>query len=157
MRILKFIGWAILALVATVAVILVVRTEPIGPLAGGELRGEERSAASGWGACEDHTTVFVEVRPEDPHSVTTLCFVDDGDLIIPAMDAGAKDWPSYAVADPRMRIKIGDAVYAGTATRDTSMTLASARDAIVAKYPDMADRDPAALNDVWFFRVTPRG
>jgi hypothetical protein len=61
--------------------------------------------------------------------------------------------------DPRIRLKIGDAIYRGTATR----VLGEAKrpklfEAATAKYPQMAERigDGPPPEGVWVFRVEPR-
>ena len=107
MRILRIvaIGFAALVGLAIVAagIARVVIDGPIGPLSGGRLGGEERPAPIDWSFSDDHPTIAVEVRPDDPHSVTTVCFVAGGELYVPARDAAEKEWTQLALADPRAR------------------------------------------------------
>lgn len=157
MKILKVIGALLGALVLVALVVLAVRTDPIGPLAGTRLSGDEAAYPADWGFTDEHFLIAVESRPDDPHSVTTICFVHDGVLHVPAQSGSTKDWPAYVVADPRVRLKIGDLVYSARATRvqpeDTAPYFASA----FAKYEQMADRaGEEPPEDVWLFRIDPR-
>jgi len=52
-----------------------------------------------------------------------VCFVHDGKLYVPAQSGSTKSWTHYAVADPRVRVKIGDRIYPGIATRVTDEAL----------------------------------
>ena len=81
---------------------------PIGPLAGGELTGNQQSAPEDWSFSDDHFTIAVEVGPDDPHSVTVICFLVDGELYIPAQDAADKDWPQMAIEDGRATVRIDE-------------------------------------------------
>jgi len=157
MKVLKYLGIAMGALVLVALVVWLVRTDPMGPVSGKRLSGDERAFAEAANVVDEHMLCAVETRPDDPHSVTTLCFMQGGRFIVPAMGGTKKSWPQYASADSRVRVKIGEHVYPGTATRlidvDTDAMIA----AIVAKYPQYADRDPAdAPTDVWFFEISSR-
>lgn len=156
MKILKRIGQAILVIAILLAIAYPFRRDPIGPLAGKALTGERMTQTpDDWGFSDEHMQFAVEVRPEDPHSVTTIGFVHDGALHIPAMNGSEKVWPGIAVADPRVHVKIGERVYPGLATRVTEekqfeAVLASA----AKKYPQFdepGDRPP----DLWIFRIDP--
>jgi hypothetical protein len=156
MKILKRIGQAILVIAILLAIAYTFRRDPIGPLAGKALTGERMTQTpDDWGFSDEHMQFAVEVRPEDPHSVTTIGFVHDGALHIPAMNGSEKVWPGIAVADPRVQVKIGERVYPGLATRVTEekqfeAVLASA----AQKYPQFdepGDRPP----DLWVFRIEP--
>ncbi len=131
---------------------------PIGPLAGGRLTGNERVVPEDWRFTDDHDTIAVEVGPDDPHSVTVICFIVDGDLYIPAQDAADKDWPQMALADGRARVRIGEDLYPvrlvrveGAEIREAAFQSAS------QKYPQFADRLSAGVPDsVWLFRAEGR-
>lgn len=157
MKFLKYagIGLGIVLLVAALGYPF--RRDPIGPLAGKQLSGSEAPYPDSWSVCDDHQTIAVETRPEDPHSVTTVCFVHGGELIIPAMNGSGKEWPAIVAADPRVRIKIGDAVYRAQATRAMDLTIEDVIESAARKYPQFRDRDPSeAPPDVWLFRIGPR-
>ena len=68
-----------------------------------------------------------------------------------------RDWVKNVAADPRTRIRIGDAIYERIAVRVTeSGEYDAARGALEKKYAlDPAARDPE--RDIWIFRLGPRG
>ena len=157
MAILKWIGGALAALAVVMALAYVFRTDPIHMVAGKRLSGEEQPYPPDWSACNQHPNIAVETNPEDPHSVTTWCLVVDGDLIIPAGGGSTKEWTANVVEDPRIRVKLGDAVYPALAERDMALTMADLALAVQAKYPEAAQgggEEP--VEDLWLFRVRPR-
>ncbi len=157
MNLLKWIGILLGAIVVVAGALYIFRTDPIFMVSGKRLSGEELPYPADWSMCNDHQTVAVETRVDDPHSVTTLCFVHDGALIIPAMNGSEKEWPTHVVRDPRVRVKMGEHVYPALAERMTDVSLEDLVDAVAAKYPQIADGDPAdAPRDVWLFRISAR-
>ena len=157
MRWLKRIGWAVAAVVVLAACARLIWTDPIGPLAGGRLSGSEAPFPADWDFSDAHFTIAVETRPEDPHSVTTICFVHEGTLIVPAQGGSDKAWTHYVLDDPRVRIKVGERVFPARATRilepDPEDYFASA----ARKYKRMADRPGADRpEDICLFRIEPR-
>ena len=96
------------------------------------------------------------MQPEDPHSVTTLCFQYQDDLIIPAQGGSEKSWPAMVLKDPRVRIKMGEQIYLGHATREQDISIETLQSQVVEKYPQFADAQPDDVEDVWLFRVTKR-
>lgn len=156
-KVLKIVSHATLTLLFVLYIAYQFRTDPIGVLAGKQLTGDEVAYPVDWRFTNDHYTVAVETRPDNPHSVTTICFLLDGELFIPASDGSSKDWPSYVVNDPRARIKVGDDIYPVRLNRVTDITIEQARDALVDKYPRFADALPGDTADVWLFRVSSRG
>jgi len=156
MKILKRIGQLLLALVVLAAIAYPLRRDPIGPLAGKRLSGEEAAYPADWSFSDEHMLIAVEVRPDDPHSVTTVCFVHEGVLHVPAQGGSEKEWTQMVIADPRVRVKVGDTVYPGRAVR---MTDESQREAMLAsagkKYSRLAAAGSEAPPDVWVFRIEP--
>ncbi len=131
---------------------------PIGPLAGGELDGHEKPAPRDWSFTDEHLLIAVEVRPSDPHSVTVICFVQAGELYIPAQDGIEKDWTQMAIADGRARLRIGEDLYP---VRLVRVDDASEREAVfqsaAKKYPQIAERGIEGLPEgVWLFRAERR-
>ncbi len=156
-KVLRVVGGTLTAIVLAGALAWMFRADPMGPISGRELTGEERAYPSDWSFTDDHFTVALESRPDAPHSVTTICFVHEGSLYIPAQGGSGKRWTQYVVADPRVRIKVGDEVYPARADRvedaDPEVFLASA----MKKYQSMADRaDGDMPEDIWLFRIHPR-
>ena len=157
-NILKWLGLVIAAVGCVVVVIFLFRTDPIGVLAGKRLSGVQLPYPNDWRSCSAHPTVAIEVAPDAPHSVTTLCFVHQGELIIPAANASNKTWPSIVLKDPRVRIKIGEVVYPAHAYRASDLTFADIQEDAAKKYPRFAQRDVSAPlpGDVWLFKIAPR-
>ena len=152
MRIVKWLGIAVLVLVAVGAIAYATRTNPVAMIAGRQLSGElVAEPVQDWSFTDEHQLIAVETRPAAPHSVTTICFANEGKLYVPANEASTKSWPHYAVSEPRVRVKIGDKIYPVRATRvtDESLTLALTA-AARAKYDIAADRE---FEDLWVFRM----
>ena len=157
MKILKWTGAGLGAVVIVAGVLYLLRSDPIYMISGKGLSGDELPYPADWSMCNDHPTIAVEARMDDPHSVTTICFVHEGDLIVPAMNGSEKQWPAMVVRDPRIRVKIGDAVYPARADRLMDVSMPDLFPSMAAKYPQIAERDPAdAPQDVWLFRVSTR-
>ena len=146
-----------------VLLLQVVGCGPIGPIPGGRLSGElgPRPSAD-WRFAEDEKTAQLETRPEDPHSVNTW-FVSLGpDLYVPtSMILGPKDptdrtWVTHVVANPMVRIRLGDHLYERVAIRVTDAPeYDRARDALETKYGiDRSERDPE--REIWIFRLDAR-
>ena len=64
-----------------------------------------------WSFSDEYTPIAVEVRPDEPHSVTTFAFLHEGSLHVPAMNGSEKEWPGIVLRDDRVRLKLGDNVY----------------------------------------------
>ena len=78
---------------------------------GGSLSGEVVSEAPVDWSFVDSSFMDLEVRPDDPYSVTINYFVKDGKLYIdPAPD---RQWTTYLREDSRVRVRFGldDRVY----------------------------------------------
>jgi hypothetical protein len=78
---------------------------------GGALRGEEVTDVPDDWSFVDSSFMDLEVRPENPYSVTVNYIVKDGKLYIdPAADRG---WYDYLKEDERVRVRFGfdDRVY----------------------------------------------
>ena len=158
MRILKWLASGLGVAVVVLGFLYALRTDPVFMVSGKRLSGEELPAPADWSVCNEHTTIAVETRPDDPHSVTTICFVHRGDLIVPAQDGAEKRWPAFVIADPRVRLKFGDAVYPGRAERISEIPWKEMLPSIAAKYPQVsAQFDPDDPPEgVWMFRVRAR-
>lgn len=162
MKILRYASIALAALLVSGLVVGVIArlviNGPIGPMAGGELEGNVLAAPADWSFTNDHPLIAVEVRPEDPHSVTVVCFLLDGELYIPAQDAAAKDWTQMAIADGRARVRVGDDVYPIQLVRvEDQAEREAAFLSATEKYPQLAERAVEGLPDgVWLFRAERR-
>lgn len=164
MNILQRTGILIGVIVAVVALLYLFRSNPIGPIPGKALSGDAVPYPSSWEVCNQHATVAIEVRPENPYSVTTWCFVYQDMLYIPSIDATTRTWTQLTMQNPLVRIKIGDNIYPARATRVTDladMSMQAIESAVLLKYPEYAQyRDRGAnevrAEDTWLFRISKR-
>jgi hypothetical protein len=162
MKIVRYISIAIGALLALAIVgagiARLVIDGPIGPLAGGQLAGSERAAPADWAFSDDHSLIALEVRPEDPHSVTVVCIVSDGELYIPARGGAEKDWPQMALADARARVQIGEELYPVRLVKvEDDTERERVFEAGGKKYPQIAEQSEGQIPDgVWLFRAERR-
>ena len=156
MKILKIIGGVLAVVIVLGAIAYPLRRDPIAMLAGKELTGTEAAYPSDWTFSDEVNLCAVEVRPDDPHSVTTICFVHDGVLHVPAQSGSDKAWTGMVLDDPRVRVKVGDTIYPARAVRVVLDDLAPIIASAAAKYSQMADRAAEPPPDVWLFRIEPR-
>jgi hypothetical protein len=154
MKFLKYLGYAIAALVVLAGIAWLLRTDPMGPLSGKMLSGAEQPYPDDWSVVDSHPLCALETRVDDPHSVTTICFMHDGQLMIPAAEGSTKTWPQYVLADPRVRVKVGESVYAARATRVTDIDTEAVMASALAKYGDRGGEPPPP--DIWLFRISAR-
>jgi hypothetical protein len=101
-----------------------------GPVPGGALSGEVAPAPAAWSDAlgGDRDMCEIEARPADPHSIQLECFTRDGALYVQSHRwALAEWWPeSWAevwLAEPDVRVRIGDRIYELRAERvvDTAL------------------------------------
>jgi hypothetical protein len=156
MKFLKYLGIAIGVLVVVGGIAWLLRTDPIGPLSGKKLSGEERPFPDDWSFVNEHPLCAVESRVDDPHSVTTICFVHEGNLVIPAAEGSTKTWPQYVLADARVRVKVGDGVYPARATRLIDFDADAVMASLLVKYGDRAADAQAPPPDIWLFQISGR-
>jgi hypothetical protein len=80
---------------------------------GGALSGTVvAEPVSDWSFADD-TFVDLETRPDDPYSVELNYVVRDGRLYVDP--AEGRTWLEHIRADPRVRVRFGDAIYPATA------------------------------------------
>jgi len=143
---------------ATLLVLYVNRSDPYGPLPGKRLRGEEVSApVTDWSFVRQVRTVTIETRPSNPYSVHISYVFQDGVLYLSSGRGAESRWPFFIMADPRIRVRIGDQLYPVLATRVEDPGLIEAihntRD---GQRPNQAPRSAEERARVWFFRVESR-
>jgi len=83
-RLVKYIGLPSLVLVLIFGTADAFRTDPIMMISGKHLSGEEFTYSENWLFTNEYPTIKLETNPGNPHSVTTVCFIRDGKLIIPS-------------------------------------------------------------------------
>ena len=101
-----------------------------GPVPGGSLAGELAPPPAAWTDAlgGDRAMCEIEARPADPHSIQLECFTRDGELYVQSHRwALAQWWPrSWAaiwLAEPDVRVRIGDRIYELRAERVTDAAL----------------------------------
>jgi hypothetical protein len=92
---------------------------PQGILAGGPFLGSARASFPGdWSFSDAHPLIAIETRGQWlRHSVTILCVAAEGKLYVMARHAPTKRWVRNLGGDPRVRLRVGDALYDGRAVR----------------------------------------
>jgi predicted methyltransferase len=161
-KLAKIGRWALYGLIGIAVIaggVYATRTDPIAMISGRAVTGEVvTDPVDDWSFTNDFQLIAVETRPGAPHSVTTICFVYDGHLYIPASEGTRKNWPYFLVADPRVRLKIGELVYPANATRVFDESLREEMLAAAAeKYEFARDPEEPLPDDIWLFRIESRG
>ncbi len=127
--------------------------DPIVMIPGGALSGTERPVPDSWAFTDDVDTVQLETRPSDPYSVNIWCVAIESALYV----GGAREsaWTQHVVADPNVRLRVGEDLYALRATEATSDAEAEAfMKAAFAKYE--TEIDPELRAEAILFRLEPR-
>ena len=156
MRILRWLGLALGALVIAVALLMGVARfldGPLGPFPGGTLRGELSAEDPGdWSFAQAEDTLALEVGAR---SVTVWFTAPGGVLYVAAAEAARKSWPAEAVGDGRVRIRVAGRLYERQAVRIEDPTLGrTIGESFRAKYD--VDLDEEAASRAWLFRLDPR-
>ena len=159
-RFLRWVGVVGVLLTLAAGVVYARRSDPIAFVAGRELTGNVvTTRVEDWSFAKDVPTVAIETRPAAPYSVTTWCFVHEGKLYIPASSGASKSWTHFAVSDPNVRVKIGDDVYPGLASRVTDPALREPLRRIAREKYELPAQMPAGMgsaDEVWLFQIDSR-
>ncbi len=136
---------------------------PIGPIPGGALSGKQGPTdVTDWSFADDVENAQLETRPNDPHSVNCWFAAVGENFYVPtSMILGPKEpelrsWVAHVAADPRLRIRLGKAVFDRASVRvEEGPEFAAARLALEARYEiAVADRDPERV--IWIYRLEAR-
>lgn len=136
---------------------------PMGPFPGGRLSGEVGpKRVADWSFVNDHETVQLEVRPEDPYSVNTWSVGIGPSLYVPTsmifgpLNPTEREWVAAVEKNPAVRIRIDGVVYERSALKvEDDAESTRAREALEANHgiaPE--DRDPERT--IWIFRLEER-
>jgi hypothetical protein len=141
---------------------------PQGIVAGGPFLGATSAEfPADWSFTDAHPLVAIETRGAWlRHSVTILCVAAEGSLYVMARHAPRKRWVRNLGRDPRVRLRVGDGVYAGRAVKvEGGPESEAVARAFLRKYVGIeAERaralpgPPAAGEDraeVWTWRIDP--
>lgn len=156
MRILRWLGLALGALVLTVLALMGISRfldGPLGPFPGGPLRGALATEDPGdWSFAEGEDTLELEVGGR---SLTVWFTAPGGVLYVAAAEAARKSWPAEAAADGRVRIRVAGSLYERSAVRIEDPALGrTIGESFRAKYD--VDLDDEAAARAWLFRLDPR-
>lgn len=141
---------------------------PIGPFAGGAFRTGRTVAGPepDWSFTRNIGTVQIQlVQP--PRSRTTHVLTYNGELFVPCgiVKAGPfvfvgqafwKRWPSEALADGRVILRIGEQLYERRAVKVTDPMLHRELTRLLAEKYDIRLETPPDIEVAWFFRLLPR-
>lgn len=125
---------------------------PWGPLHGGRLAGiAVATPVADWSFAADQRLMQIEVRPSDPYSVNVNFLLVDGRLYV---DIGqSSDWNRWRQlirADPHVRVRFGDRIYAADAVPVTDPAELAA---VAAAYHSRHGTPPPAA--ATFVRLDP--
>ncbi|MCC6641097.1 MAG: hypothetical protein IT386_08045 [Deltaproteobacteria bacterium] len=160
----RIVGWLMLlvslglAAIALLVVLARFHDGPIGPIPGGPFRETAVQTLPDATQAGSAKTVEIEVGQPEPRSRTTWIVEHDGVLYVPAGFAARKEWPAQAVADGRLRLRVGGTVYSARATRVTDPALLSVLlEKTAKKYDISGDPQGEMAQSTWFFRLDPPG
>jgi hypothetical protein len=123
-------------------------------LPGGALEGAVAPAPESWAFTDDVKTIQLETRPGEPYSVN-LWVIALGEHLYVHAGASRAAWVEHLEADPRARLRVGDAVYELAAARvDDQQEFDRFSDAYQRKY----GRRPRNENvsEAYLFRMSAR-
>ncbi len=90
---------------------------PLVMIPGGELSGELRPTPTDWSFTDEVDVVQLETRPDDPYSVNVWGVGMGAHFYVISGDAEKSAWAQNILADPRVRLRVGDDLYAQRAER----------------------------------------
>ncbi len=110
----------------------------------GELAADQ---GTDWGFLEGRNKIYVQMRTWYglPHSITTTSWVVGGELYVPCGRCSTKYWPNHVAADNRVRLKVGDQIYARRAVRIT-------QEPELRRVMQVPEDEPTPA-DVWVYRM----
>ena len=144
-----------------VAALFALACGPIGPIAGGQLRGTVHEGnLPDWEFVSDVETVQLETGPDDPYSVNVWIGAHEGRLYVPTSlilgddEPTERQWVRNVQADPRVRLRVDGTVYDLKATRvEDEATLEGVRAGLLAKYEKEASDHS---RQAWIYELGPR-
>jgi len=157
MKILRRVG---LGLAVVVGVVLLLDTfggmlfdGPLGPIPGGAFEGKvSPEPHPDWSRIED--VIELEIRPENPWSLSVWGVEVDGDLYVPSASGARRRWTPVALADPRVRVRTGGQIYERRIEKlEPGATRTRVLRALAQKYGFDAEDDDGST---WIFRLGPR-
>lgn len=158
---MKALRWIGIALAVVIAVVLFLDAfggkfldGPLGPIPGGAFVGPVRSNPNpDWSRIGD--TLEIEIRPDEPWSLTVWGVELDGELYVPHASGPIRRWVPVALEDPRIRVRTNGEIYERTLVQLDPDDPRRARilAALVEKYGLGGGEDDGST---WLFHIAPR-
>ena len=162
MRLFRWLGWVLLALVTVLVVVAGVarlHDGPLGPFPGGPLESGElvREPITDWRFAADISEIELQLV-DPPRSRTTWVLVREDQLYVPCAwpESFSKQWPHQAMRDGRVVLRIADRRYELQAVRVTDAEVHAELTALGAKKYGYEPPEEPDLEGLWFFRMDPR-
>ena len=128
--------------------------DPLMTLPGGALSGVATAVPPDWSSVTDVKTIQVEFRPQNPYSHNIWCVGLGRDLYIATSGKGTR-WTPFVATDPRVRARVGTALYDLLAVNVSDATERTrVADAYGAKYDLVGDDN--WVNGALIFRLDRR-
>ena len=151
------------AILCTVLAAALLGCGPIGPFSGGELSGDVGThAVADWSFLDEHETVQLETRPDDPYSINIWIGHLDGSpyvvtsLILGEEDPAERAWVQHVQSEPRVRLRVDGVLYERLSVRVEDPAEAEAvRRMMITKYEVEPGQD-GRTEGAWIFRLDPR-
>ena len=130
-------------------------TRPLGFFSGGPLEGSTSPAPTSWAFTDEIDTVQLETQPADPYSVN-IWVTRVGEHLYVHSGTNRATWIEHMEADPRVRMRIGEQIYALAAERVPTQ---AEFDRFIERYEVKYGRRPRNENieEAYLFRLSPRG
>jgi hypothetical protein len=146
-------------MICLLPMVAVLGCEPVGPIAGGELRGQATEVPEAWDEAREIKTFQMETRADDPYSVNLWgVVVDDGLYVASGAGQGAT-WVGHLADDPNVRLRMSGNLYDLRAVRvDEAQEMQAVRLRFIEKYDieDDPDMDGEFGKEAWVFRLDRR-
>lgn len=162
MRLLRWLGIAILALAVALGIVVVgarFSDGPLGPIPGGPLLAGQLVSEEpvDWSFARDAKELELQLV-EPPRSRTTWFVLHEGVLYVPAgyMRSGTKRWPHQALRDGRAVVRLGGRLVERQAVRVTDPVTREAVVALLTEKYELPPGEGTGPDDLWIFRMDPR-
>jgi hypothetical protein len=140
---------------AAAALFLAACGGPLGWIHGGRLDGELVSApVDDWSFTHEAEKIQLETNPDEPYSVNVWCVAKGPNLWVTA-GSESSTWAKNLLADPRVRVRVGDRVFERQAVRVTDKAEV---ELVLSLYEEKYDyeRKPGGVLNPMQFRLDPR-
>jgi hypothetical protein len=138
-----------------VSTLFLVSCEPKGPIPGGQLTGEVKTAPDNWSAYSEVELLQLETRPDDPYSINIWGVGLGRDYYIASGGGGESNWVDHINNNPAVRLRIQNNIFELKAIRITDEEeLAQEQKRYKEKNYMEAQGEEAA--QAWMFRLDRR-